>query len=74
MDHNFSTQNSTVTELYRKIPCPQCDQICEAQVCQQKTHLISHSSTIFSNFTAHNSSYSAAQFLNSQQDTAHRSE
>jgi len=74
MDHNFSTQNSRITKLYRKIPCPECDKICGAQVCQQKTLLISHPSTIFSNSTAHNSSSSAAQFLNSQQDTAHRGE
>jgi hypothetical protein len=35
-----------------------------------KIILITYPSTIFSNSTAHNSSFSAAQFLNSQQDTA----
>lgn len=68
------TWHQTITKLYRRIPCPQWDQICGAQACQQKTLSISHPSTIFSTPTANDSSSSAAQFLKSQQDTTHRCE
>jgi len=70
----FQHKTVELQNYTEKFPALNALKSVEHKSASKKTFLISDPSTIFCNSTAHNSSSSAPQLLNSQQDTVHKGE